>query len=92
MEQDCDTGCRRWNRNRSSSHDCRLPALLGAGLTLQLASANPQSSHPEHYDHGAELPHSEPTHDDHDHQPSKLMKNASQEGAEALIPIDTGTE
>jgi len=96
MEQDCDTSCRRWNRNRnrnrsSPSHDCRLPVPLGAGLTLQLTSANPQSSYPEHYDHSAELPHSEPAHDDHhDHQPSKLMKNSSQESTEALIPIDAG--
>jgi hypothetical protein len=89
MEQDCDTGCRRWSRNRSfTSRDCRFPAPLGARLTLQRASANPQSSHPERYDQGVELPHSEPAHDDH--QPSKLMNNSSQENAEALIPIDAG--
>ncbi|KAE8702993.1 Leucine-rich repeat transmembrane protein kinase isoform 1 [Hibiscus syriacus] len=46
----------------------------GAGLILRLASANPQSSHPERCDHGVGLPHSEPAHDDHDHdlQPLKL--------------------
>jgi hypothetical protein len=60
---------------------------------MQLASANPQSSHLERYDHSADLPHSEPAHDDHhdhNHQPSKLMKTSSQESAEALIPIDAG--
>jgi hypothetical protein len=72
---------------------------LGSRLTLQLASANPQSSHPEHYNHDVELPHLEPAHDDHhdhDHQPSKLMKKTNeensfliQESAKALIPIDT---
>jgi hypothetical protein len=49
---------------------------------MQLAFANPKSSYPERYDHGVKLPHSEPAHDDHhdhDHQPSKLMKNSSLE-------------
>jgi hypothetical protein len=92
MEQDYDTACRRWSRNRSSpSHDCRLPMPLDARLTLQLASANPQSSHPECYDHSMELPHSEPAKDDHDdHDPLKPMKNSSQESVEPLIPIDAG--
>jgi hypothetical protein len=66
-EQDCDTGSQNWIMNCDRQYRNSYPcfALLDTGLTLQLTSANPQSSHPERYDHDAEFSRSKPTHDDH---------------------------
>jgi hypothetical protein len=49
-------------------------APLDAGLTLQLASTNLQSSRLVYCAHGKGIPPSEPVHVDHDQQPLKTVE------------------
>lgn len=61
-------GSQKWSQNLDKkSHDLLNRVLPDVGLTLRLAFANPQLSHPENYDHGVGLPHLDPTHNDHGH-------------------------